>query len=335
MIRRWYAAGTQTPNVALVCRRWGLTFPGPVGLAAGFDKDAVAVVALASLGFHFIEVGTVTPRPQPGNPRPRLFREPEKEALVNRMGFNNGGAQAMAQRLSRLRWPFAPVPIGINLGKNRTTEPSRAVDDYLAGLRTLYHLGDYFVVNVSSPNTPGLRDLQQGAFLHELLGALQEEATRLSRPGQAHKPLLLKIAPDLPEDRLEEVLDAALRHRLAGLIVANTWPHPQGGLSGRPLREHGHRLTAAIYRKVMGRLPIVGVGGIFTGEDAYARIRAGACLVQCYTGFVYRGPSTPSAITRELAQLLHRDGFSHVDEAVGVDASRLPDPWQARGKGLD
>lgn len=331
-------------------QRWGLNFSGPVGLAAGFDKDGIVLAGLTALGFHFIEAGTVTPRPQPGNPRPRLFRLPPHRALVNRMGFNNDGAAAMRRHMeafiarrdnpsSGLSLPA--IPVGINIGKNKDTPVERTVDDYILGLRTVWPFGDYYVVNLSSPNTPGLRDLQTGAFVRELLSTMQEELQRLAgQPGEAGepgaaespssvKPLLLKIAPDLQEHHLEAILEAALDTNLSGIIVANTWPHPDGGLSGRPLKQWGDRLVAAVYRRVGNRLPIIGVGGIFTAEDVYTRIKAGAVLTQLYTGFIYEGPGLIAAITRRLVQLLERDGLRHIDEAVGVEADQYPEPWAA------
>lgn len=332
------AAGSQ-PDPRLACTRWGIAFPGPIGVAAGFDKDGVAVRGLAALGFHFVEAGTVTPRPQPGNPRPRLFRLPEEEALVNRLGFNNEGAGALRRRLEALASPGGAgpsIPVGVNIGKNRDTPLARAADDYVACLRILYPVGDYYTVNLSSPNTPGLRELQTGSYVSDLLAAVREELDRLSRGPSAAPhgagdrpapPLLLKIAPDLDEPSLEHVLEAVQKNGFSGLIVANTWPHPEGGLSGRPLREHGERLVAAVYRRVGSSLPIIGVGGIFTAADAYARIRAGASLVQLYTGFVYGGPRTATSMAAGLRAMLERDGLANVDAAVGVDADRLPDPW--------
>lgn len=324
--------------------RWGLTFPGPVGLAAGFDKDGIVLAGLTALGFHFIEAGTVTPRPQPGNPRPRLFRLPPHQALVNRMGFNNEGAAKMREHIEAfVAWrddpssgfPLPAVPVGINIGKNKDTPVERTVDDYIMGLRTVWPLGDYYVVNLSSPNTPGLRDLQTGDFVRELLSTMQEELRRLAEQSEAegtpapNKPLLLKIAPDLQEHDLDEILGVALDTGLSGIIVANTWPHPDGGLSGRPLKQWGDRLVAAVYRRVGNRLPIIGVGGIFTAEDVYARIKAGAVLTQLYTGFIYEGPGLLANISKQLVQLLERDGFRHIDEAVGVEADRCPEPWAA------
>jgi len=339
------AAGSRfPPALAALARRyqwrdpllsqelWGLLFDGPVGLAAGFDKDAQAVPALAALGFHFVEVGTVTPRPQSGNPKPRLFRLPADSALVNRMGFNNEGMEAMARRLQawRRRPVAGRVPVGVNLGKNRDTPLERAIEDFLAGLRRLYGLADYLVVNVSSPNTPGLRLLQEADTLRDLLTTLlqagQEQALT---HGLTPRPLLVKLAPDLSPAHLEASVGAALDAGVSGIIATNTTSSREGlqstgvpsdgGLSGRPLRNRANAMVAAIRRLAGPRLPIIGVGGIFTGADAYERIRAGASLVQVYTGFIYRGPSLASDVARELGLLLRRDGFERITDAVGVD----------------
>ncbi|MGE5589680.1 MAG: quinone-dependent dihydroorotate dehydrogenase [Bacillota bacterium] len=311
---------------------WGLQFDGPVGLAAGFDKEARAIPALAALGFHYVEVGTVTPRPQPGNPKPRLFRLPADGALVNRMGFNNEGMEAMARRLGawRRRPVKARVPVGVNLGKNKDTPLERAAEDYLAGLRRLYGLADYLVINVSSPNTPGLRLLQEADALRELLTVLlQEGQEQALRNGLMPRPLLVKLAPDLSPGELEASVGAALDAGVSGVIATNTTSSREGlrsvgvpldgGLSGRPLRSRANAMVTAIRRLVGPKLPIIGVGGIFTGADAYERIRCGASLVQVYTGFIYRGPTLASDVARELGLLLRRDGFDHIADAVGVD----------------
>lgn len=317
---------------------WNLRFPGPVGLAAGFDKDGRAVRALAALGFGSIEVGTVTPRPQPGNPRPRLFRLPADTALINRMGFNNAGSAALAARLAAGR---PDVPVGINLGKNKDTPNEQAVADYLAGLERLYVHADYFVVNVSSPNTPGLRELQDRSALADLLGQLQQRNEALAAEHQLSRPrpLLLKLAPDLTPAALADAVSVALSARLDGLIATNTTiarrnlatPPPlrdeTGGLSGKPLRETSAAVLAAVYRQAGSRLPLIGVGGIIDADDAYRRIRAGASLLQVYTGFIYHGPSVARDLHRGIAERLRRDGFSHVRDAVGVDAADYPAEW--------
>lgn len=319
----------------------GLSFPNPIGLAAGFDKSASAVAALQALGFGFVEVGTVTPRPQAGNPPPRLFRLPRDGALINRLGFNNDGAAAVAQRL---RAVARHVPIGVNVGKNADTPLDRAFDDYHRALESLYDVGDYFVVNVSSPNTPGLRDLQAGAPLRELLASLQGRNRQLGRERRlAPRPLFVKIAPDLSDAQLDDIVEVAQSVSLAGIIATNTTvgrqglsqPAPEaGGLSGRPLRQRSTAVVHHLYGRLQGRMPIVGVGGIFTAEDAYDKIRAGATLVQVYTGLIFEGPTLPRRLKRGLISLLQRDGFAHLAEAVGA-AHRAPraSSWEAQQAG--
>lgn len=275
-------------------RAFGLDFAHPIGLASGFDKDGRCLRGLAALGFSFIEIGTVTPRPQPGNPRPRLFRLAEDRALINRMGFPGAGMEALAARLRRP----PGVPVGISLGKNRTTPLDDAVNDYIAALTRLYAHGDFFAVNVSSPNTPELRQLQHRAYLDSLLSALMGSLRALGSP---LKPLLLKISPDLSWPELDDVIDLALAHGIAGIIATNTTtarpdlrsPHraEAGGLSGRPLRARSTDIIRYIHRHTGGSLPLIGVGGIFTGADVWEKLRAGAALVQVYTGFIYEGPA--------------------------------------------
>lgn len=288
LLRRWYAV---TAPVT-VC---GIEFPNRVGLAAGMDKDGVALPAWPALGFGFVEVGTVTRHPQPGNERPRLFRLPEREAIINRMGFNNAGAAALADRLRRAGRPG--VPLGISLGKSRTTPLAEAVEDYLASYRMLREYGDYFAVNVSSPNTPGLRTLQDRDHLSALLAALVRE-------GPQPRPILVKIAPDLTESAIAELLEVCLDQGAAGIIATNTTvDHNEGqagGLSGRPLAERARQVVAFVHRETGGALPVIGVGGILTADDA-ARMRdAGASLVQLYTGFIYHGPALVRAAARRL-----------------------------------
>ena len=285
-------------------RLFGLTFPNPVGLAAGVDKNAVAIPAWASLGFGFVEVGTITAQAQSGNAKPRLFRHPRHEALINRMGFNNDGAQAVAARLRAARqrpsWP--DVPLGINLGKSKAAPLERAAEDYLDSFRALRDLGDYFVLNVSSPNTPGLRTLQERPALSALLRAVQTE-------NRGKKPLLVKIAPDLNWEQIEDVLALVEEHRLAGLIATNTTLDRRnvglgagrfeaGGLSGRPLGARA--LEILKFLKARGSAPVISVGGIVRPEDAQARFDAGAELVQLYTGFIYYGPGLVRAVIRRL-----------------------------------
>lgn len=300
----------------------GVRWPTPVGVAAGFDKDADAIRGLAALGFGAIEIGTVTPRPQPGNPRPRLFRLKEHRALINRMGFNNHGAEYARGRLSRVGERLAPI--GVNLGKNKDTPLEKAADDYVACVDALAPLGDYVVLNASSPNTPGLRQLQEPQALEQLLRTVR---TRLDvvAPG---KPLFLKIAPDLAPEAVDQIVDVALACRIDGLIATNTTiqrpfshPHAQqaGGLSGPPVREGALAVVRRAYARAGNRLPIIGVGGVETAEHAYALLRAGARAVQLYTGFIYGGPWIAARITRGLRALLARDGFRTVADAVGAD----------------
>jgi dihydroorotate dehydrogenase len=280
---------------------FGLRFPNPIGLAAGFDKNAVALSAWEALGFGFVEVGTITARPQSGNPRPRVFRIPEMEALINRLGFNNEGATAIGARLEGLRasprWPR--IPVGINIGKSKVVSLEEAAADYVESFRRLKDLGDYFVLNVSSPNTPGLRRLQEGGLIRELFGQIQAE-----NPG---KPLLVKIAPDLTVEEIEEILTLASEHHLAGVVATNTTidhqtvppaKKQQGGLSGKPL--NAKSLGILRYIRAVSSLPIISVGGIMSAEDAKARFDSGAELIQLYTGFVYHGPGLLREIVARL-----------------------------------
>ncbi|MDY7224759.1 quinone-dependent dihydroorotate dehydrogenase [Hyalangium rubrum] len=300
----------------------GLRFEHPVALAAGLDKDAEAVDGLFSCGFSAVEIGTVTPRGQPGNPQPRLFRLPEQRALINRMGFNNHGAQEAASRLRRRTWYAGPL--GVNLGKNKDTPLEHAVEDYVQGVDALAPHGDYVVVNASSPNTPGLRQLQEPEQLRGLLLSVTQRMAKVA-PG---KPLFLKIAPDLSPEAVDEVVDVALACGVSGLIATNTtvtrpFEHPlakeAGGLSGAPVRELSNAVIRRAWQRSRGSLPIIGVGGVFTAQDVYEKLRAGATLVQVYTGFIYAGPAMVRRILAELGPLLARDGFRSVHEAVGAD----------------
>ncbi|MEE6261833.1 quinone-dependent dihydroorotate dehydrogenase [Plantactinospora sonchi] len=278
---------------------FGLDFPNPVGLAAGMDKDGRALPAWPALGFGFVEVGTVTAHAQPGNPRPRLFRLPDSGAVINRMGFNNAGAAALAARLAALDRPLG-VPLGISLGKSKVTPIDQAVEDYLASYRALYAYGDYFAVNVSSPNTPGLRSLQDRSHLDALLTALAGE-----------KPVLVKIAPDLTDAAIAELLEVCLDRGAAGVIATNTTlgrdglapadlprAGEAGGLSGRPLTARARQVVSFVHAETGGRLPVIGVGGILDPADGTALLDAGASLVQLYTGFVYRGPGLVRGLAR-------------------------------------
>jgi dihydroorotate dehydrogenase len=320
-------APTVTPPAAPRLRTsfCGFELPHPLGLAAGFDKNAEAVPGLFGLGFAFVEIGTVTPRPQAGNPRPRLFRLRRAQALINRMGFNNAGLEAVRARL--MGHAARPGPLGANVGANR--DAPDPVADYVACLRGLYQLVDYLAVNVSSPNTPGLRDLQSRARLDELLGALVAARAELAG-GSRPKPLLLKIAPDLDADAEAGIAEVALARGIDGLIIGNTTTaRPQvvsgrhrdqaGGLSGAPLFLRATEQLGRFHRLTQGRLPLVGVGGILRGSDAYAKIRAGASALQLYTALVYRGPRVVSRILAELEQLLVLDGVVRLEDARGAD----------------
>lgn len=308
---------------ALKVRLWGRDFANPVGLAAGFDKNAEVPDAMLAQGFGFVEIGSVTPRPQPGNPKPRMFRLPEDRAVVNRMGFNNEGLEAAAARLAARKRVGV---VGANLGKNKDTED--AASDYEKGAARLAPLSDYLVINVSSPNTPGLRALQGKDQLVALVGRTRA-ALNAAMPTGA-PPLLLKIAPDLAWEDLSDIAAVSLDGALDGLIVSNTTvarpsslrslnARETGGLSGAPLFDSSTAMLRRVYELTRGKLPIIGVGGIGSGSEAYAKIRAGASLVQLYSAMVYEGPALITRIKREMVELLARDGFKTVAEAVGAD----------------
>ncbi len=313
------------PRPILKTRVWGMEFANPVGLAAGFDKDARVPQAVLGLGFGFTEVGSVTPEPQPGNPKPRLFRLTEDRAVINRMGFNNGGHDAMAARLSKFRaGPMGQGIAGVNLGRNKDSKDE--VRDYVLGVERLGAMASYLVVNVSSPNTPGLRTLQDRGPLTALLTAV-----KAARDGLANRPpLLVKIAPDLASADLEDIAAVAADVGIDGIIATNTTiSRPAGlrdsqkgqigGLSGAPLKAMAKSVISDLYQLVGRDIPLVGVGGIATGADAYARIRAGASLVQIYSALVFEGPYLAARIAAELADFLERDGFKSVAAAVGAD----------------
>ena len=351
---------------------FGLTFPNPIGLAAGMDKHAEALPMWKALGFGFAELGGVTWHGQPGNPAPRLFRAVGEESIVNRMGFNNPGAAAFAERLAEWKasglWPSHPV--GVNLGKSKITPLEKAAEDYANSFRALWEHLDFFVVNVSSPNTPNLRQLQDKEALEEIFSALEEvqkekttstshhepygsllkttasspqpfppeeEREKIARSSQgkgefACKPLLVKVAPDLSFEALDEIVEVVQRHRLAGIVATNTTiARPQtsdvrlqriyaepGGLSGRPLRERSTEVIRHLYRQTKGVLPIIGVGGIFDAEDAWEKITAGASLLQIYTGLVYEGPGVAKGIVKGLTEKLEEAGLKSVRAAVGT-----------------
>ena len=330
---------------------WGLTFANPMGLAAGFDKDGIAAGLWSRFGFGFAELGTVTFQAQPGNPQPRLFRLPLDQAVLNRMGFNNQGAAALAERLRKSgrvgewergsvgeeSWSHPPIDssthppftLGINLGKSKVTPLEDAAADYVGSFRLLKDLGDYFVVNVSSPNTPGLRSLQDKAQLEPILQALQQENIH-------RKPLLVKIAPDLEWGAIADVIALAQQHQLAGIIATNTTirrdglktqrlstgnlvAQEAGGISGVPVRQRSTEVIRFIYQETQGQLPIIGVGGIFTAEDAWEKITAGASLVQVYTGWIYEGPWMVRRVLEGLLQKLDEQGLKSIQDAIGSD----------------
>lgn len=306
----------------------GLRFPNPVGLAAGLDKGARTVVALGAVGFGSVEVGAVTPLPQPGNTPPRLFRYKAEESLQNMMGFNNPGADLVRRRLARI-YPQA-FPIGINLGKNKDTPSGKAVRDYSVLARDLSAVCDYLVVNISSPNTPGLRDLQQAAFLTELFQALRECTSR---------PVFVKISPDLEISDAIALCTHACEVGAAGIIATNTTtdytmlPHcPSiGGISGRALKDKSFKLFTSIAHELYGHTVLISVGGIDSGEEAYRRILAGASLIQLYTAFIFKGPELVQKINKELLAFLERDGFSHISEAIGAGQSDATGDTDAAG----
>jgi dihydroorotate dehydrogenase len=349
------ALAALSPVHALPVEAFGLHFPNPVGLAAGMDKHAVAVPAWASLGFGFCELGGVTWYPQPGNPAPRMFRAVEDGALINRMGFNNPGAEALAQKLAEWRalgrWPRHPV--GINLGKSKITPLDQAAADYANSFRLLQSHADFFVVNVSSPNTPNLRQLQDKSALNEILAALQEINNRTRAAGDhaprsgatglharesslqppAPKPILVKVAPDLSFEALDEILELVGPRQIAGIVATNTTiTRPEtadttaqriyaetGGLSGRPLRARSTEVIRHLYHQTHGGLPIIGVGGIFTADDAWEKIVAGASLLQIYTSLVYEGPGVVREIISGLQERLRERGLRELRNAVGIE----------------
>jgi dihydroorotate dehydrogenase len=316
---------------------FNLCFRNPVGLAAGFDKDGVALESLAALGFGFIEAGTVTFHPQPGNPKPRMFRLAEDQALINRAGFNNGGAAAFVQHVEH--HPPDNCILGISIGKSKITPLEEATADYLASFDLVYKLADYVAINVSSPNTPQLRELQQSEQLTSLLVALQTRNRELQERYKRATPvpLLVKISPDLEPRELEIIVDVIQRLQIDGIIATNTTTSRDnlrtdrtaveacgaGGLSGKPLTRRATQMIADLYRLTNGRIPLIGVGGIFTAEDAWEKICAGASLVQLYTGFIYKGPLIVRQINEGLVEILRREGFTNVAGAVGSKSEAI------------
>lgn len=330
-LARPFADRTDFPGLST--DRFGLKFKNPLGIAAGFDKNGIAVNQLASLGFGFVEVGTVTFEPQTGNEKPRMFRLPEDKALINRLGFNNHGAETVAKRLTQIE---RKCVVGVNIGKNKTVPSEEAVENYLNSFDLVHRVADYIAINISSPNTPNLRELQKAENLEELLSALQKRNQEISGNSlkggtQSLKPILVKIAPDLSESEIEAAVDICQRYEISGIIATNTTISREGlktkdpasfgagGLSGKPLAKRSNEVISTIFRYSKGNLPIIGVGGIFTAEAAFEKISAGASLFQAYTGFIYGGPSFAQTVNEGLAELLKKKGFDGVDDAIGSD----------------
>jgi len=322
-------------DALLAVRAFGLNFPNPVGMAAGFDKHAEVPDALLRLGFGFVEIGTVTPLPQPGNPRPRLFRLPPDEGVINRLGFNSEGADAVLRRLA-MRVGAGGI-VGVNVGANKDSKDRIA--DYVKQIEMFAPVAGYFTCNISSPNTPGLRDLQQGRVFDELLARVMEARSRINRKAGT-TPVLIKIAPDLTLSELDDVVGAARRHRVDGMVIGNTtvlrpaWlrdretAHEPGGLSGRPLFALATRMLAETYVRVENAFPLVGVGGIDSAETALAKIRAGACLVQLYSALVFHGFGLVSRINRSLVNALRSGQYASIGDLVGADAAAMTaEPW--------
>lgn len=310
-----------------------LKFSNPVGLAAGFDKNAKAVAVWPGFGFGFMEIGAVTAQPQPGHPKPRLFRLPEDRALINRLGFNNEGAEAVAAKLEALRADGTPlkIPLGINIGRTKIVATKDAAADYLFTFERLFPYGDYFTLNVSSPNTPELRDLQQRDHLDNLLAAIQAKNRELAaKQGIQEKPVLVKVAPDMDFGQLDEIIEIVESRQAAGIVATNataflrdrlaTKTDEPGGLSGEPLKALSTAFVRHIYIATGGRLPIIGAGGVFTAEDAYDKLTAGASAVQILTGFVYEGPAAVRRINQGLLALMDRDGIKNLRDVVGSEA---------------
>jgi dihydroorotate dehydrogenase len=289
----------------------GIEFPNAVGLAAGLDKNGDHIDALAACGFGFVEIGTVTPRPQPGNPKPRLFRLARDEAIINRMGFNNRGVEYLVNNVKASK---RDCVIGINIGKNRDTSLEHAVDDYVNAFEKVYPYADYITVNISSPNTPGLRDLQHGDELNRLLQALKQQQQQLANRYQSYKPLVVKIAPDLSDEEIHGLAVILLENSIDGVIATNTtnqrpdlvesgFAAEQGGLSGRPLQQQSDHVLAVLLNEVDGKIPVIAVGGIMSAADAQRKMQAGAALVQIYTGFIYAGPQLVADVSRKIASI--------------------------------
>jgi len=331
----------------LACKIWGISFPSCIGLAAGFDKNAECMTSMRGLGFGFVEIGSITPVPQPGNPKPRIFRLQNDLAVINRCGFNSDGMEEVANRLEEYRSKQVKEEvsllnrgiIGVNLGKNKETED--ALSDYVAGVQKLLPYADYLVINISSPNTVGLRNLQTKNNLYSLVSGVQKciDST-LKRPGYLSRstselakfrpPLLIKISPDMTTDELNDVCDVALYLKVDGIIVSNTTVNEReklltrayadeiGGLSGKPLLSRSNQALSDVYKRTQGKIPLIGVGGVFNAQDALEKIKLGASLVQVYTGLIYEGPGLPADIKQGLVELLRQEGYSNVTEAIGA-----------------
>ena len=325
----WVAPDARPDDPILATRVWDLSFSNPIGLAAGFDKDAEVIDAMLRVGFGFVEAGTVTPLAQPGNPKPRLFRLEEDEGVINRLGFNSKGLAAFVERLkSRQRVDHATGIVGANVGKNR--DAADAAGDYETGIAAVCGFADYVVCNISSPNTPGLRGLQARAPIEELIARVLAARGRSVPNARKLPPLLAKVGPDLDEQQLRDIAEVALASGIDGLIIGNTtvdrpaglrsrYANEAGGLSGPPLMAKATACLAAMYRLTGGRLPLIGCGGVASGADAYAKIRAGASLVQIYSSLVFYGPELIGRVKSDLAQRLRADGFKSVIDAVGAD----------------
>ncbi len=320
LVRRRYADRTPSLPVEVM----GLRFPNPLGLAAGLDKEARCLAPLLDFGFGFLELGTVTPQPQPGNPKPRLFRLTRHAAIINRMGFNSSGLETFLGNLAAQ--PHRGL-IGINLGKNKLTPEAQAIDDYLTGLRAVYAHADYVTLNISSPNTPGLRALQDEAPLAALLAALKHEQSLLEQAHGRHVPIAVKIAPDLGDTEIDAIARLLLAHHLDGVIATNTTitrpgleheprARETGGLSGRPLRVLSTHVIRRLYASLQGRVPIIGVGGIGSADDAWEKLVAGADLIQLYTAFIFQGPGIVVEIVRALAEKIHVQGATNLADAL-------------------
>jgi dihydroorotate dehydrogenase len=303
---------------------WGLDFLNPIGLAAGMDKDAIAIGAWQTIGFGFAELGTITPRPQPGNPKPRVFRLPESHALINRLGFPSEGMEAVAPRIEKVRRGGTRIRIALNFGPNKDTPVEQVAANYAELTARLAPLADFIVINVSSPNTPGLRNWQSPERMREIFAAMERGANGARRP-----PMLLKVAPDLDDATLDAICDTAMALHLDGIVVCNTTLKREelgvtsaeaGGLSGHPLRDLARDRIASVYRRTQGKLPIIGVGGIMNADDALGHIKAGASLIELYTGLIYEGPGLITLMKKDLAALLRREGFRSIGEAVGSAA---------------